>query len=345
MPEDVEANRTAADPSPPLTSHEDERHFQDSESSEAQDSSQHTAVVSGDHERGKEEDDQDPNVVTWSSPDSPENPRNWSKWRKKSIIGVVSVYAFLSPLSSSMIAPALPLLREDFNVTSSVVENMMLSVFILGYAIMPLLIAPLSEVYGRKNLLQSCNAFFLLFTLICGFAQSAPQLIVFRLLAGLGGSAPLALGAGTIADLHAPEERGVAVSSYTLLTLLGPAVGPIMGGWIIQSLDRGDRWRWIFWITAMFGSVIALVGLCIYPETYAPRILQLKRMKIEKETGQKDLVTVFEKERGREGLRVRLKRNLTRPFLMLGTKPIVQILALYSEFSQDGKLRSLWLTP
>lgn len=315
-----------------MGSAKDDQHFQSSESSAAEQSSQSTVHASDEHDSERQKEEQDPNMITWSSPDSTENPRNWSKWRKKAIIGVVSVYAFLSPLSSSMIAPALPLLRQDFHVTSSVVENMMLSVFILGYAIMPLLIAPLSEVYGRKNLLQSCNAFFLLFTLICGFAQSAPQLIVFRLLAGLGGSAPLALGAGTIADLYAPEERGVAVSSYTLLTLLGPAVGPIMGGWIIQSLDRADRWRWIFWITATFGSVIALVGLCIYPETYAPRILQLKRFKREKETGNKDLVTVFEKEREREGLRVRLKRNLTRPFLMLGTRPIVQILALYSEW-------------
>ncbi len=175
--------------------------------------------------------EQDRNLVTWDSPDSQENPRNWTPWRKRTVIATVSCYAFLSPLSSSMVAPALPLISSDFNITNSAVENMVLSAFVLGYALSPFFYAGLSEMYGRIIILQSSNALFLAFTLAAGFSQNAGQMIGLRLAAGIGGAAPLTLGSAMIADLYPPDVRGVAVSLYTLLTLLGPAIGPIVGGW------------------------------------------------------------------------------------------------------------------
>ena len=89
---------------------------------------------SADGESSSEEED-DPNLVTWDSPDSMENPRNWSPLRKTTVVVIVSSYTFLSPLSSSVIAPALPLLSQQFNVTSSARESLMLSVFVLAYAV------------------------------------------------------------------------------------------------------------------------------------------------------------------------------------------------------------------
>lgn len=90
-----------------------------------------------------------------------------------------------------------------------------------GTAIGPLFLGPLSEVYGRVIVLQLANLFFLVFNLVCGFAQTTTQLIVFRLLAGLGGSAPMAVGGGVLGDCFSNEQRGLAVALYSL--------GPIMG--------------------------------------------------------------------------------------------------------------------
>ena len=82
-------------------------------------------------------------------------------------------------------------------------------------------------MYGRVPVLQLANLFFLVFNLVCGFAQNATQMIVFRFLAGLGGSAPLAIGGGILADCFHPEQRGRAIAIYSLAPLIGPAAGKL----------------------------------------------------------------------------------------------------------------------
>ncbi|GAK67647.1 MFS multidrug transporter [Moesziomyces antarcticus] len=272
-----------------------------------------------------EAEDADPNLVTWDSPDSQENPRNWSKRHRWAVTTLVSSYTFLSPLASSMIAPALPLLSEEFNVHSSVRESMMLSTFVLAYSCGPLLLAPLTEMFGRRVVLQTTNLMFIAFNLGCGASQNAAQLTVLRFFAGLGGSAPLAVGGGTIADLFEPGERGSAMGMYSLAPLLGPAIGPIVGGWIVQELGQ---WRWIFWVSSIYGGLTAFIGLFLLPETYAPEILKRKARKLRKETGNEQLHTIYEKQDSSKWY-LRLRHNLVRPFVLLTTQPIIQVFAVY----------------
>jgi MFS family permease len=132
-------------------------------------------------------------------------------------------------------------------------------VFAIIIAFGPLFLGPLSELYGRSHVLQISNLWYLgicflntlvatngpsLFTvwnLACGFARSRNELIAFRFLAGLGGSAPLAVGGAVIGDLFDAEHRGQAISIYSLAPLLGPVVGPIAGAWIAEK----STWRWV----------------------------------------------------------------------------------------------------
>ncbi|KAN0062201.1 hypothetical protein ACQY0O_005381 [Thecaphora frezii] len=264
---------------------------------------------------------EDPYLVTWSTPDSNENPRNWSQHRRWAVVVLVSSYTFLSPLASSMIAPALPLLSQQFHVTSHVQKNLMLSTFVLAYALGPLFLAPLSEMFGRRLVLQTANVVFIVFNIACGTSQTSTQLTVFRFFAGLGGSAPLAAGGGTIADLFGPAERGMAMALYSLAPLLGPAIGPIVGGWIVQETGK---WRWIFWASSMYGGLTAVVGLLLLPETYAPRILHLRAARLRKETGDVAYHTIFDTD---EEWHVRFLHHLVRPFILLTTQPIVQVLS------------------
>lgn len=104
---------------------------------------------------------------------------------------IVSMYTFISPVSSTMVAPALSYIAVDFDIKSEVVLQLALSIFILAYAIGPLFLGPLSETYGRAIVLQVANLFYLAFNIGCGFSQSKEQIIVFRFLSGLGGSVPL----------------------------------------------------------------------------------------------------------------------------------------------------------
>lgn len=273
----------------------------------------------------REDEKTDPNLVTWDSPDSQENPRNWSKRHRWAVTTLVSSYTFLSPLASSMIAPALPLLSEEFHVRSSVQQSLMLSTFVLAFALGPLVIAPLTEMFGRRVVLQTTNVMFIAFNLGCGASQSSAQLTVLRFFAGLGGSAPLAVGGGTIADLFEPAERGSAMGMYSLAPLLGPAIGPLVGGWIVQELGQ---WRWIFWVSSIYGGLTALIGFFLLPETYAPQILKRKANKLRKETGNHELHTVYEKQDA-SAWHAKLRHNLVRPFVLLTTQPIIQVFSVY----------------
>lgn len=265
-------------------------------------------------------------LVAWEGPDDPENPKNWSYKRKWAATLIVSSFAFISPVSSSMVAPALDQIRTDLKMSSELEVSMVLSIFILAYAVGPLFLAPLSEIYGRVIILQLSNMFFLAFNIGCGFAQTKGQLIAFRFLSGLGGSAPLALGGGLLSDCFRPEERGKSMSVYSVAPLLGPAIGPIAGGFIAYK----TTWRWCFWSASIVDLAIQVLGLIYLQETYAPKLLSRKARRLRKETGNLDFHTEWETPD--RTLSKVLKSNLVRPLRLLTTQPIIQVLALYMAY-------------
>ncbi|KAG6878984.1 hypothetical protein C0992_006077 [Termitomyces sp. T32_za158] len=202
-------------------------------------------------------------IVDWDGPDDPSNPKNWAFRRKWAATVIVSAFTFISPISSSMVAPATLQIAGEFGVTSTAIIAMMTSVFVLGYAVGPLFLGPLSEIFGRSRVLQLSNLWYLVWNLGCGFTQNKDQLIAFRLLAGLGGSAPLAIGGGVIGDVWHPEERGKAISIYSLAPLLGPVVGPVCGAWIAER----STWRWVFWSTSIVDAIIQVFGIFFLQES------------------------------------------------------------------------------
>lgn len=268
----------------------------------------------------------DANLVTWTGPSDPHNPKNWAFKRKWAATIVVSIFTFISPVSSSMVAPALGSIAEEFRIERSVEQSLVLSIFLLAYAVGPLILGPLSELYGRTIVLQLSNLFFLVFNLGCGLSRTKSQIIVFRFLSGLGGSAPLALGGGVLSDLFVAEERGKAISIYSLAPLLGPAVGPIAGSFIAAH----TTWRWAFYATSIADGLIQVLGFFYLQETYAPVLLARKKERLVRETGNRALHTEY--DRPDRTLGKTLRGAVSRPFVMLGTQPIIQVLALYMAF-------------
>ena len=92
-----------------------------------------------------------------------------------------------------MVAPALTSISREFGITNEVESQLMLSVFVLAYAIGPLFLGPLSEEYGRVPVLQLANLVYLIFNIACGASRNKGEMIAFRFLSGFGGSAPLAV--------------------------------------------------------------------------------------------------------------------------------------------------------
>ncbi|CAK1358839.1 putative transporter [Cercospora beticola] len=280
-----------------------------------------TVKRGGSQKQGKGEKDH--NLVTWDGPDDPTNPKNWSKRKRWAATITVSLFTFISPVSSSMVAPALAQVRQDLNMNSMFLAELSLSVFILGFALGPLFLGPLSELFGRRIVLLLSNVFYFAFNLACGFANNTGELVAFRFFAGLGGSAPLGIGGGVLADLWLPTERGRAMALYSLAPLLGPAIGPIAGGFVSEY----STWRWVFWSTSIMAFFVEILGFFFLQETYAATVLAKKKRRLIKLTDNKDLHTEFDNPS--RSFANHLGVALKRPFILLFTQPIVQVLALY----------------
>ena len=146
-----------------------------------------------------------------------------------------------------MFAPGIPGVLRDFSSDNQLLGSFVVSVYVLGYAAGPIVIAPLSELYGRYAVYNATNVLFVAFTVACAVAPSLDSLVGFRWLEGVAGSAAITMGGGTIADMFVQEQRGRAMALWSMGPLVGPVVGPIAGGFLAQSLG----WRWVFWVIAI----------------------------------------------------------------------------------------------
>ncbi|KAH8899174.1 bicyclomycin resistance protein [Thozetella sp. PMI_491] len=266
--------------------------------------------------------EEDANAVFWDGPDDPANPYNWPAWRKVVNCILISTLTFITPLGSSVFAPGVPQLMQDFRSSSTELAAFVVSVYVLGFALGPLLMAPLSEIYGRLWIYHICNICFVAFLIGCALAPSLNALIVFRFFSGVFGSAPLTNGGGTISDIITQEKRGAAMAAFSIGPLLGPIIGPVAGGFLADA----KGWRWVFWLLVILAGTLSLAMLAFGAETYAPVLLARKTERLRKETGN-DLL--------RSKLDVGLspadyfKRSIVRPLRLLIFSPICLIFAVY----------------
>ncbi len=193
----------------------------------------------------------DPNIVWWDGPNDPENPRNWGTLKKNINVGLISLLCFVTPVASAMFAPGIPKVMEDFHNNNNELAAFVVSIFVLGFALGPIVLAPISEIYGRQIIYFVTNVLFVIFTLACAVSNSLGMLIGFRFLAGAAGSTPLANGGGTISDLIEQERRGAAMAVFAIGPLLGPIIGPVAGGYLAQA----EGWRWVFWVIVIAVSI------------------------------------------------------------------------------------------
>ncbi|KAJ0421805.1 major facilitator superfamily domain-containing protein [Aspergillus carlsbadensis] len=268
--------------------------------------------------------ERDPHLVSWSSPSDPGNPKNWSLARKWAATAAVSMFTFISPVASSMVAPALKEIASELKMGSDIETQMPVSIFVLAYAVGPLCFGPISETFGRTYVLQSTNLLYIVWNLACGFAQTKGQLFGFRFMSGIAGSAPLAVGGGVLSDCWNADQRGQAVGIYTLAPLLGPVIGPITGAFISEYAT----WRWVFWSTSIAGVIIQVFGFLFLPETYGPTLLKRRAKSLREKEGD----SLYHTEHDSVNLVSAMKTAFVRPFKLLATQPIVQVIALYMAY-------------
>ncbi|KAF7897275.1 hypothetical protein EAF00_005503 [Botryotinia globosa] len=266
--------------------------------------------------------EQDPYVVEYI-PGDRRNPLNFTMLKKWTITLLLAFATLAVSFVSSAYTGGVEQIIEDFNVSTEVV-TLGVSLFVLGFAIGPLMWAPLSELYGRQVLFFGTYAMLTIFNAGAAGAQNIQTLLIMRFLAGAFGSSPLTNAGGVIADMFSAAHRGVAMSIFAAAPFLGPVIGPIVGGFLGES----EGWRWVEGLMAIFTGALWIVGTLTIPETYSPVILRRRANKMSSMTG-KVYKSKIEVDNGSKSLSAEFKTALSRPWILLFTEPIVFLLSLY----------------
>lgn len=260
-------------------------------------------------------------LVTFT-PGDPENPKNWSKLYKWYCTMVVAITCFVVAFASSVVTADLIGVEESFDVSEEV-ALLTITVFVVGFGVGPVVFAPLSEIYGRRIIYASTLLIAVIFIIPEALAKNIGTLIVCRLIDGIAFSAPMTLVGGTLADLWRNEERGVPMAAFSAAPFIGPAIGPLVGGYLSDAAG----WRWLYWIQLILSFIVWVLITFTVPETYAPTILARRAQKMRKETGTGDFVT--EQDLDIRPLTERLSIFLIRPLQLLFGELIVFLISLY----------------
>ncbi|KAL5120321.1 hypothetical protein ACEQ8H_001879 [Pleosporales sp. CAS-2024a] len=263
-----------------------------------------------------------PYVVEWMEND-PRNPMQWSNGKKWLSTILTANSVLVISFCSSAFSGGIEQIMEEFHVSQEVV-TLGVSLFVLGFALGPLLWAPFGEIYGRQKIFLVTYGAFVAFSAGATGAPNIYGLLILRFLAAAFGSSPLANAGGVIADLFNASERGLAMSLFSAAPFMGPVLGPIIGGF----LGMTEGWRWVHGLMAIWAGVMFILVIFVVPETYAPVLLRQRAATLSKWTGKvyrsrTDIV------QGKTSLKMALSVGLKRPWILLFCEPIVFLMSLY----------------
>lgn len=223
-------------------------------------------------------------------------------------------------LAILLCAPATPSILAEFKSNNKLDATLLVSIWELGEVLGPLVVAPLSETWGRLPVYHGTNVLFVVFSVVAARSTSMGMLIAMRFLLGMS-VASTVVNPCIVGDMFREEQRGKALSVMGMIPFIAPVVGPSIGGVISEALG----WRWTFWLIAIIAGPLQVLLFVTFRETYRVRILDVKVAKLRKKTGDLRLRSKYEKEGGTKRLPV---KTMLRPLKLLIYSPVVLLVGI-----------------
>ena len=176
--------------------------------------------------------------------------------------GLVSLSVMLATviqaLDTTIANVALPHMQGTMGASQDQISWVLTSYIVAAAIFMPLT-GFITARLGRKRVFMWAVAGFTLASMLCGAAQSLPQIVLFRLLQGVFGASLVPLSQAVLLDTYPPERHGSAMAMWGVGVMVGPILGPSLGGWLTEYYS----WRWVFYINLPFG-LLAWLGLAAF---------------------------------------------------------------------------------
>lgn len=264
--------------------------------------------------------------IDWLGDDDPGLAINWPFPKKVLTLFMCALAAMVTVFGSAITAPATVVIKMKFHVGLPV-SILNTSLYVLGFALGPVLWGPSSEYFGRKWP-QVVGIFGLtVFSFACATAFNFQTLVLCRFFSGLFGAATLAVSPAVMADIFNTKQRGVAVSVISLMIVAGPMLAPVIGGYITASFLG---WRWTLYILGIFSSFVLVMLVLFAEESYPPRLLAYRAHHIRMATGNWAITAPIEDLE--LDMHIMIEKTILKPIKMLMVEPILFLISLYHGF-------------
>ena len=182
------------------------------------------------------------------------------------VLGLTSTAFFMVVLDSVVVITALPRMQRDLHAGLASLQ-WTLTAYNIAFAAGIITAAAAGDRFGRRRVFNIGLALFTVASAACALAPDASELIAARIVQGLGAAIILPLSLTILTTAFPVERRGMIVGIYGGLAGLAVALGPIIGGAVIQGID----WHWIFWINVPIGAAALLLAMRLLPDSYGPQ--------------------------------------------------------------------------
>lgn len=210
------------------------------------------------------------------------NPQTWSVALKSVLLALSCIATFLTAYSAGSYSPPAPLLAADLDSTRTVVL-IGITTFCMGFALAPMVLAPVSEIWGRYPIFAVAGLIWVVCEVACALVGNLAGLLVARFFVGAGASVFSSVVGGVLADLWVREERNTPMALFSGGVLAGTGAGPLVAAGIVYRIADGTTaWRWTFWHQAISDGILLLAILVFFRETRANVLLSRKAAKLNK---------------------------------------------------------------
>ncbi|EPY51908.1 spermine family transmembrane transporter Caf5 [Schizosaccharomyces cryophilus OY26] len=265
-------------------------------------------------------------IVTWNGENDPEHPQNWPVLVKSLITIQICLLTFSVYVGSAIFTPGEIEMMKVMHV-GEVPITLGLTMFVVGYAVGPLILSPLSELpqVGRLRIYLATLFVFICLQIPTALGSSLGVLLPMRFLAGFFGSPALATGGATLADIWQPTLLPYLICIWSLGAVAGPVLGPLLGAAMVVAKD----WRWQFWFLMILCAFSFIFLLFSMPETSESYLLYKRAKGLRESRGNPSYVTEGEVASRETKFSQLALETVWRPIHLSISEPIVLSLNIY----------------
>ncbi|KAF2664370.1 MFS multidrug transporter-like protein [Microthyrium microscopicum] len=273
-----------------------------------------------------------------------QSPLQWKSSRKTVILCLGCIGTCLTAFSAGGYSPGALQMEDEWHVSHTAIL-VGITMFTCGFGIAPMLLAPFSEINGRKPVFLITGILFALCQLFCAITRSYAGMLLARFFLGVGGSTFSTMVGGVVSDIYSARDRNAAMAVFSASAMFGTGLGPLICGFIAQHLS----WRWQFYLQFIMDSTLVILIAVLFSETRGSVLLSRKGKALNawyeklEAAGCPGVCTPNSSPRRirwkvasdeeRASIVTMLRISISRPFHLLFTEPILFSFSLWVTFS------------